>query len=171
MDGVVVDGMPYHIRAWREALLTVDMQVTDLEIYLMEGMTGRETINELTNKYNKPFSAKLVEKVLYLKQKIFNDIFTVRLMKGAKELLLELHRLDYQLALVTGTRMDVVKRVLQAGLENIFKVIITGEMVARGKPDPGPYLKAVDELKANRDDCLVIENAPAGNTSAKGAGL
>ncbi len=171
MDGVVVDGMPYHIRAWREALSTVGMQITDLEIYLMEGMTGRETINELTNKYNKSFSAELVEKVLNLKQKIFNDIFTVDLMKGAKELLLELYRLDYKLALVTGTRLDVVKRVLQAGLDNIFKVVVTGEMVARGKPDPEPYLKAVNELKSNRDDCLVIENAPAGIASAKGAGL
>ncbi len=171
MDGVVVDGMPYHIRSWREALSTVGMQITDLEIYLMEGMTGRETIKELINKYNKSFSVELIEKVLNLKQKIFNGIFTVKLMKGAKELLLELYRLDYQLALVTGTRLDVVKKVLQVGLDNIFKVVITGEMVARGKPDPEPYLKAVDELKANRDDCLVIENAPAGITSAKGAGL
>lgn len=171
MDGVVVDGMPYHIRSWREALSTVGMQITDLEIYLMEGMTGRETIKELINKYNKSFSVELIEKVLNLKRKIFNGIFTVKLMKGAKELLLELYRLDYQLALVTGTRLDVVKKVLQVGLDNIFEVVITGEMVARGKPDPEPYLKAVDELKANRDDCLVIENAPAGITSAKGAGL
>jgi len=125
----------------------------------------------LINKYNKSFSVELIEKVLNLKRKIFNGIFTVKLMKGAKELLLELYRLDYQLALVTGTRLDVVKKVLQVGLDNIFEVVITGEMVARGKPDPEPYLKAVDELKANRDDCLVIENAPAGITSAKGAGL
>jgi HAD superfamily hydrolase (TIGR01509 family) len=92
-------------------------------------------------------------------------------MKGSKELLLELHRLNYRLALVTGTRLEVVKKVLQMGLDDVFKIVITGEMVSNGKPNPEPYLKAVNELGINKEDCLVVENAPAGITSAKNAGL
>lgn len=171
MDGVIVDGMPYHIESWKKALSTVGITVTDLEIYLMEGMTGEETIKELINKKNKSLSDESIRSVLKLKRKIFNDIFTVKLMKGSKELLLELHRLDYRLALVTGTRLEVVKKVLQMGLDNIFKIVITGEMVSNGKPNPEPYLKAVNELGVNKEDCLVVENAPAGITSAKNAGL
>jgi HAD superfamily hydrolase (TIGR01509 family) len=171
MDGVIVDGMPYHIESWKKALSTVGITVTDLEIYLMEGMTGEETIKELTNKKKKSLSDESIRSVLKLKRKIFNDIFTVKLMKGSKELLLELHRLDYRLALVTGTRLEVVKKVLQMGLDNIFKIVITGEMVSNGKPNPEPYLKAVNELGVNKEDCLVVENAPAGIASAKNAGL
>ncbi len=44
-------------------------------------------------------------------------------------------------------------------------------MVNKGKPNPEPYLKAVKELNVSKEDCIVIENAPAGITSAKGAGL
>jgi beta-phosphoglucomutase-like phosphatase (HAD superfamily) len=44
-------------------------------------------------------------------------------------------------------------------------------MVNNGKPDPEPYLKAVNELNVDKESCLVIENAPAGITSAKSAGL
>lgn len=171
MDGVVVDGMPYHIKSWKEALSTVGMSVTDLEIYLMEGMTGRETIKKLISKNNKPLSDESTNEVLKLKRKIFNDIFTVDLMRGAKELLMSLKKLNYHLALVTGTRLEVVKRVLNKGLGDVFEVIVTGEMVIKGKPDPEPYLKAVDELGISKEDCLVIENAPAGIASAKGAGL
>ena len=171
MDGVIVDGMPYHIESWKKALSTVGITVTDLEIYLMEGMTGEETIKELINKKKKSLSDESIRSVLKLKRKIFNDIFTVKLMKGSKELLLELHRLDYRLALVTGTRLEVVKKVLQMGLDDVFKIVITGEMVSNGKPNPEPYLKAVDELGVNKEDCLVVENAPAGITSAKNAGL
>jgi beta-phosphoglucomutase len=171
MDGVVVDGMPYHIESWKKALSTVGISVTDLEIYLMEGMTGEETIKELTNKKNKSLSDESIRSVLKLKRKIFNDIFTVKLMRGSKELLLELQRLNYRLALVTGTRMEVVKKVLQMGLDGIFKIVITGEMVSNGKPNPEPYLKAVNELDVDKENCLVIENAPAGITSAKNAGL
>ena len=171
MDGVIVDGMPYHIESWKKALSTVGITVTDMEIYLMEGMTGEETIKELTNKKKKSLSDESIRSVLKLKRKIFNDIFTVKLMKGSKELLLELHRLNYRLALVTGTRLEVVKKVLQMGLDDVFKIVITGEMVSNGKPNPEPYLKAVNELGVNKEDCLVVENAPAGITSAKNAGL
>jgi beta-phosphoglucomutase len=171
MDGVIVDGMPYHIKSWKEALSTIDMSVSDLDIYLMEGMTGRETMEIFVKKSNISISDETADKVIKLKRKIFNDIFTVTLIKGIKNFLLELKDRQYNLALVTGTRLEVVKKVLQVGLENIFEVIVTGEMVNKGKPDPEPYLKAVDELKATKEDCIVIENAPAGITSAKGAGL
>jgi beta-phosphoglucomutase len=171
MDGVIVDGMPYHIKSWKEALSTIDMSVSDLDIYLMEGMTGRETMEIFVKKSNISISDETADKVIKLKRKIFNDIFTVTLIKGIKNFLLELKDRQYNLALVTGTRLEVVKKVLQVGLENIFEVIVTGEMVNKGKPDPEPYLKAVDELKATKGDCIVIENAPAGITSAKGAGL
>lgn len=171
MDGVIVDGMPYHIKSWKEALSTIDMSVSDLEIYLMEGMTGRETMEIFVKKSNISISDETADKVIKLKRKIFNDIFNVTLIKGIKDFLLELKDRQYNLALVTGTRLEVVKKVLLAGLENIFEVIVTGEMVNKGKPDPEPYLKAVDELKATKEDCIVIENAPAGITSAKDAGL
>ncbi|MFQ5688142.1 MAG: HAD family hydrolase [Candidatus Scalindua sp.] len=171
MDGVVVDGMPYHIQSWKEALSTIDMSASDLEIYLMEGMTGRETMEIFVGKSNMSLSDETVEKVIKLKRKIFNDIFTVTLMKGIKNLLFELKDRQYNLALVTGTRLEVVKKVLQMGLDDIFTVIITGERVNKGKPDPEPYVKAVDELGARKEDCIVIENAPAGITSAKNAGL
>lgn len=171
MDGVVVDGMPYHIKSWKEALSTIDMTVSDLDIYLMEGMTGRETMEIFVKKSNISISDETADKIIKLKRKIFNDIFTVTLIKGIENFLLELKDRRYNLALVTGTRLEVVKKVLQVGLENIFNVIVTGEMVNKGKPDPEPYQKAVDELKARREDCIVIENAPAGITSAKGAGL
>lgn len=171
MDGVVVDGMPYHIQSWKEALSTIDMSVSDLEIYLMEGMTGRETMEIFASKSNMSLSDETVENVIKLKRRIFNDIFTVTLMKGVKDFLFELKERRYNLALVTGTRLEVVKKVLQMGLNDIFKVIVTGERVNKGKPDPEPYLKAVDELGVRKKDCIVIENAPAGITSAKNAGL
>jgi beta-phosphoglucomutase len=171
MDGVIVDGMPYHIKSWKDALSTIDMFVSDLDIYLMEGMTGRETMEIFVKKSDISISDETADNIIKLKRKIFNDIFAVTLIKGIKSLLLELRDRQYNLALVTGTRLEVVKKVLQVGLENIFEVIVTGEMVNKGKPNPEPYLKAVDELNATKENCIVIENAPAGITSAKSAGL
>ncbi len=171
MDGVVVDSMPYHIKSWKEALSTIDLAVSDLEIYLMEGMTGGETMEKCVNKRDRSISNDTAERVINLKRKIFNDIFTVTPMQGIKDFLLKLRECQYNLALVTGTRLEVVKKVLKVGLNNFFEVIVTGEMVDKGKPDPEPYLKAVDMLNVKKEGCIVIENAPAGITSAKSAGL
>ncbi len=85
MDGVVVDGMPYHIKSWKEALSTINMTVSDLEIYLMEGMTGRETMEIFIKKSNMSISDETAESVIKLKRKIFNDIFTVTLIQGIKD--------------------------------------------------------------------------------------
>ena len=124
MDGVIVDGMPYHIQSWKEALSTINLPVSDMDIYLLEGMTGRETMEIFASKSNRSLSDETVENVIRLKRKIFNDIFTVTLMKGVKDFLFELKDRRYNLALVTGTRLEVVKKVLQMGLNDIFKVIV-----------------------------------------------
>ena len=171
MDGVVVDSMPYHIQSWKEALSTINLPVSDMDIYLLEGMTGRETMEIFVSKSNRSISDETINEVIKLKRKIFNDIFTVTLMKGIKDFLFELKDRQYNLAMVTGTRLEVVKKVLKMGLDGIFTVIVTGERVNKGKPDPEPYVMAVDELSARKENCIVIENAPAGITSAKNAGF
>ena len=166
-----MDSMPYHIQSWKEALSTINLPVSDMDIYLLEGMTGRETMEIFVSKSNRSISDETINEVIKLKRKIFNDIFTVTLMKGIKDFLFELKDRQYNLAMVTGTRLEVVKKVLKMGLDGIFTVIVTGERVNKGKPDPEPYVMAVDELSARKENCIVIENAPAGITSAKNAGL
>ena len=51
--------------------------------------------------------------------------------------------------------------------KNYFEIIITGSDVKKGKPNPEPYLKAIDKLGCKTDNIIVIENAPLGIKSAK----
>ena len=50
-------------------------------------------------------------------------------------------------------------------------VLVTADDVARGKPDPEPYLKGAQGLGMKAADCVVIEDAPAGIRAAHGAGM
>jgi sugar-phosphatase len=50
-------------------------------------------------------------------------------------------------------------------------VLVSADDITRGKPDPEPYLKAAAALDADPGDCLVIEDAPAGITAARAAGM
>ena len=48
---------------------------------------------------------------------------------------------------------------------------MTAEDVTNGKPHPEPYLRGAQLLGAKPEDCLVIEDAPAGIQSAQAGGM
>ena len=50
------------------------------------------------------------------------------------------------------------------------KHLITADDVTRGKPDPDPYLKAAASLGFRPQDCIVVEDAPAGIRAGKSSG-
>jgi mannitol-1-/sugar-/sorbitol-6-phosphatase len=51
------------------------------------------------------------------------------------------------------------------------RVLICAEDVTRGKPDPEGYLAAAHRLGVEPDDCIVVEDAPAGLAAASAAGM
>ena len=93
---------------------------------------------------------------------------TVPVLPGAAELLASLP--DRGWAVVTsGGRAVAGPRLASAGLPTP-PVLITGDDVPAGKPDPAPYLLAAKRLDLDPADCLVFEDAPAGLASARAAG-
>lgn len=173
MDGVIIDGMPYHLRAWQEAFKSVGIDVTDTDIYLREGMDQLETVAQIARDRGVVLSPEEMERVMDLKNHVLNAIFKLRFIPGSTELLSRFRGLGLRLALVTGTRGDVVEKILSAehAIKDVFDVVITAETVRHKKPHPEPYLKAVELLGVEKGRCLVVENSPAGIASAKGAGL
>jgi len=49
--------------------------------------------------------------------------------------------------------------------------MISGDMLAKGKPDPEGYLLAANKLGLQSSVCLVLEDAPSGVQAAKAAGM
>ena len=75
-------------------------------------------------------------------------------------------------ALVTNAPVENAQHMLEAlGLSERFAVKITIDDVARGKPDPLPYLTALERLGITADEALVFEDSPSGMRAAKAAGL
>ncbi len=90
-------------------------------------------------------------------------------MPGAAELLASLP-LDRWCVVTSGTRRLATAR-LRVGNLPVPKIFVTADDVTNGKPDPEPYLKGAAKLGKNPDECLVIEDAPAGISAAHGAGM
>jgi beta-phosphoglucomutase len=76
------------------------------------------------------------------------------------------------LAIASGARRVEIEATLDAhGLRPAFSAIVAIEDVARGKPDPEPYLRAAAALGLPAGRCVAIEDSPGGIESALAAGL
>jgi beta-phosphoglucomutase-like phosphatase (HAD superfamily) len=94
------------------------------------------------------------------------------LKPGARELLEWLDEARIPRALATSTGGAAARRHLdQAGILHFFTVLVTADDVARGKPDPEPYLTAAQRLDLSPLECLALEDSHNGIRSATSAGM
>jgi beta-phosphoglucomutase len=170
MDGVLVDSMPYHAEAWIQAFADAGIEVEKREIYELEGSNHMQTVDIIFRRSGRIPTNKDAEELSKKKIEIFNRIEHVRPFDGIKELLAALAP-KYSLAVVSGSNHNTVHDLMDTFFPGAFKVIIDGDDVHKSKPDPEPYLMAVEQLFVPKKDCIVIENAPLGIRSAKSAGL
>ena len=171
MDGVLVDTMPFHYRAWRDTFKKFGIRVTRKEIYLREGERWNKTFEEILKKHKIRVDRRIEKAAFEHREKVFKDLFKIRMFKGAEGLLRKLRARHIVLGLVTGTPSRELKRILPKRVYKMFKAIVPSDEVKHGKPHPEPYLIALRRLKIRPSEALVIENAPNGIKSANRAGI
>ena len=77
---------------------------------------------------------------------------------------------DYQLETIDLLINDDKILHSKDDILNYFDEIICGDMVGKGKPEPDIYLTAAKHLELFPDECIALEDAPAGILSAYRAG-
>ncbi|MEP7763184.1 HAD family phosphatase [Sanguibacter sp. 25GB23B1] len=89
---------------------------------------------------------------------------------GAVEALAWLRELDVPCALVTMSYRSLADAFVERTPAGTFAAVVTGDEVTHGKPHPEPYLRAAEILGVRIEDCLVVEDSPAGIGSALACG-
>ena len=172
-DGVVLDSIAAHLRAWQETLAPLGIQMTIDHLAPIEGMPtepmAQLLLEQLLGRAGAPGE---IERLATTKRALYRRYLKPRPIPGIVQLLHDLQGRGYRLGLVTGGVRSIVDSVLVLfGVADLFEVIVTSEDTARGKPDPEPYRTAAVRLGLPASDCLVVENAPLGLRSARGAGM
>jgi beta-phosphoglucomutase len=168
-DGVIVDSMGENYIAWKYAFEQSGITITEDAFYALEGMSPSEITQTLGKQFH--LSAPEYEAIAQTKHAYYKAHNTFRLFPGVFDLLRSLKERHIRIALVTGGILPRVSQEEQGAVLAYFDVIVTSEMVARTKPYPDPYIKALKELGVDAKNAIVIENAPLGITSAHGAGI
>jgi len=162
LDGVLVDSTPAVERVWRKWAVEHNRD-PDYVVEMAHGRRSVETIRVVAPEL------KAEEENLKVEQMEIEDKEGVVVIPGAAQLLRNLPP-DRFTIVTSATRPLAAARLGYAGLP-VPERYISADDVVNGKPDPEPYLKGAALLGFTPNDCLVIEDAPAGVKSAKAAGM
>ncbi|MGE5187902.1 MAG: bifunctional mannitol-1-phosphate dehydrogenase/phosphatase [Betaproteobacteria bacterium] len=91
--------------------------------------------------------------------------------EGLYNLLERLKKNGVLIALATSSRREIVEEYLAcAKVMRFFDIIVCGDEVEKGKPDPEIFLKAASELNCCPANCFIFEDSQNGLLSASNAG-
>ncbi len=95
-----------------------------------------------------------------------------KLHSGALGLLRTIRNNGQRAALVSSSNRNQIEHSLQKfAIESYTDVVITGEMVSKRKPDPEPFIKAMQLMKANPRKTLVIGDSDSDILAAQAIGV
>lgn len=161
LDGVLIDSTPAVIRVWTQ-WATAHGFNPDEVVRVAHGRPSISTIREYLPQGDHEAENRVVE------SGEISDLNGVVPLLGARELLEALPP-DRWTIVTSCTRQLGTTRLRAAGLP-IPTRLVTCDDVKNGKPDPEPYLKGASLLGVATQDCIVVEDAPAGIRAGKAAG-
>lgn len=161
LDGVLVDSTPAVARVWAGWALEHGFEPEEV-VRRAHGRPSITTLREYLPDADHAAEDREVER------REIEDLDGVIPLEGALELLQALP--PERWAIVTScTRPLAEVRLRAAGLPRPLQ-FVTSSDVKHGKPSPEPYRKGAEMLGFAPEDCIVVEDAPAGIKSGKAAG-
>lgn len=169
LDGLLTDTERLHMKAYREALASFGVELTDDEykhIWIRDGHGIKRYVEErkLTIDPHEVFLKKHVR----FKQLLRSDL---QPMPYALELLEKLHG-NKRLLLATSSYYENAEIIMdELNIGRYFEMVATRDSVKNLKPAPDIFLFLTDALKISPEECLVIEDAQKGIDAAHAAGM
>lgn len=175
-DGVIVDSEPMHHKAFNAVLepLGKGFSWEDYcETYI--GFDDRDAFREAFRVQGEALDAETLKTLIEQKAQVFDAMVhngEATPIPGAVELIRSLSA-ELPIALCSGAlRSDIDPIITKLGIADAFKVIVTAEDTDRSKPDPAPYCLTLEKLGIEKpENCVAIEDTPAGIASAQDAGM
>jgi len=172
MDGVLYDSMPNHEYTWCKSFASEGIEFEPQDAYINEGRTGRGTINLVFNKvYKRDATEEEIERIYGLKTQLMAQCPVAPPMPRMREFIDYLRRIGVKTYVVTGSKQPTLIEKLNRDYGFEREDVVSGADVRFGKPDPEPYLIALQRSGYQAMECAVVENAPLGVRAAKAAGI
>jgi beta-phosphoglucomutase family hydrolase len=171
MDGVLADTAPYHFSAWQEIFQKKGVKFTEEDFCYSFGLRNDSIIRHVLGQQT---TQDEIEAIAREKEATFRKMIgqNIKPLPGAVELLQSLRKHGVKMAIASSTPIENIRLITSSlGIANCFQTIVTGHDVTEGKPSPQVFLLAAQRLGVKPGNCVVIEDAVAGVTAARKAGM
>jgi beta-phosphoglucomutase len=184
-NGVLVDDEPIHLEMFQRVLAEegVGLRAEEYHEHFL-GLDDRGCFQGALAAAGETVSVPRLMRLIARKASYYQERIRevgYPMFPGAVELVRAVAAARLMLGVVSGALREEVEGALRlAGVADLFKVLVTADDVARGKPDPEGYRRALDALNArpplperliHPHEVLAIEDSPAGLAAAAEAGL
>ena len=173
MDDLMVNSDPLHIVAWEKLLTEYGHKFSDLPESTRSNFIGKR-VSDICEEIINTLNLDTDFESFYEKRiKLFLDIVKDKLevMPGLLYSLKLFKSNDYKIALASSGAQVYIDLVLDRfNIRDYFDVIVSGDSVKKGKPNPETYTVASNMLGFNPEECVVLEDAKNGIDAAIDAG-
>lgn len=174
LDGVIADTAVYHLQAWRKLIQDHFNQDVPADLLAQtKGLSRVDSLNAILSGLNLTVSeeefARLTDEKNDLYRQSLADLNDQGILPGISELLAELRKKDFRLALASASH-NAPLILEKLGLSDSFEAIADPRKVRRGKPAPDIFLAAAKGVNCKPEDCIAFEDSAAGITAIKAAG-
>ena len=164
MDGVLISSTASVNRCWKQWCKLYGVPNAE-SFEVPHGIRAVDIVRMLKLEFDE---AQVAEGLRAIEDLEIEDTGDIVALPGAKALLEKLPA-ERWVIVTSGTRRLLLARLVAAGL-SVPKQLISGDMVARGKPDPEPYRRGAELLGLAPGECVVMEDAPSGVGAGVAAG-
>lgn len=171
MDGLVLDTEKLYSRFWMEACHVYGFPMTYEQSLAMRALNAQ--LGEVTLKrfFGPEIRYPDVRNTRIELMEAYVDGHGVDLKPGIAELLDYLDAHHIPTAITSSSPIPRIQKYLaKHGLDVRFAALCSGRDVPRGKPEPDIYLQGAAALGLKAEECMALEDAPAGILSAYRAG-
>ena len=171
MGGLILDTEKLYFRFWQEAARILGYPMTMEQALGMRSLNRHAGEAKLKSYFGEGISYTEVREKRIELMDAFVEKEGVTTKPGIWELLAFLQEKQIRTAIATSSPIGRTKKYLSSvHLENEFDAIVSGYMVEHGKPEPDIYVYAARQLGLEPENCIVLEDSPAGILAAYRAG-
>jgi HAD superfamily hydrolase (TIGR01509 family) len=170
LDGVLVDSEQRWNGAKEELVRATGGRWRDEAPRTMMGMSAPEWAAYLRDELAVPMDADAISRDVVRRME---DGYRegLPLLPGAGDAVRALAR-RWPLGLASSANREIIDLVLElAGFGDAFRVTVSSEEVALGKPAPDVYLEAARRLGVDPSRCVAVEDSSSGLRAADAAGM
>ncbi|MDR1324910.1 MAG: HAD family phosphatase [Treponema sp.] len=172
MDGLMLDTERPSLAHWIQVAQTFGWDISKEVVFRTIGVNAAGTRDVFINTYGTDFPYQDIRAEVSRRIKEEAEQEGIPHRPGLMLLLDHLAHLQIPCAVSTSTSRDAALwKLCKAGIADRFVVKVCGDEIARGKPAPDIFLRALEYLGKAPADSIGFEDSPAGLQSLHAAGI